>query len=258
MLQPFDVLKTRLQDPGKHEPRSLFKVFTGLVKKEGISSLWRGTTPTLLRSVPGIAIYFTSLEIIEGSFNPDRSSKILSFLASAFSRTTAGLAVMPFTVMKTRLESGKFTYSSILGGLGQIYRHEGLRGFTYGLLPTLLRDIPYSGIYYVLYNAFKSLAFGESHSTSKNISGNFLCGMVAGLTASTITHPPDVLKTYLQLEPKKYPSMKLAIPVIYKEYGLFGFFQGFVPRMLRRTFMAALSWSLYEEMLRRLSLKTAM
>jgi len=45
MLQPFDVLKTRLQDPGKHEPRSLFKVFTGLVKKEGISSLWRGTTP---------------------------------------------------------------------------------------------------------------------------------------------------------------------------------------------------------------------
>jgi solute carrier family 25 protein 38 len=38
---------------------------------------------------------------------------------------------------------------------------------------------------------------------------------------------------------------------IWESRGVVGFFSGLTPRLLRRTLMAALSWTLYEKMMRR-------
>jgi solute carrier family 25 protein 38 len=38
---------------------------------------------------------------------------------------------------------------------------------------------------------------------------------------------------------------------IWSSRGLAGFFSGLTPRLLRRTLMAALSWTLYENMMRK-------
>lgn len=41
-----------------------------------------------------------------------------------------------------------------------------------------------------------------------------------------------------------------------QNYGLLAFFRGAVPRALRRTLMAAMAWTVYEEMMSKMGLKS--
>lgn len=76
---------------------------------------------------------------------------------------------------------------------------------------------------------------------------HFTCGVVAGLLASAVTQPFDVVKTKMQLYPNQFTSFHQAIFYVNKKYGPQGFFKGLVPRMLRRTLMAAMAWTVYEQ-----------
>lgn len=41
-----------------------------------------------------------------------------------------------------------------------------------------------------------------------------------------------------------------------QEHGLVGFFRGAVPRSLRRTMMAAMAWTVYEQLMAQMGLKS--
>ena len=88
------------------------------------------------------------------------------------------------------------------------------------------------------------------------VHAHFTCGLVAGLLASLVTHPADVIKTQLQLYPSRYQSTKHCIQVTYIEYGKIGFFRGIVPRCLRRTLISAFSWTVFEELMKIIKSKT--
>eukprot|EP01135_Chromosphaera_perkinsii_P011538 Nk52_evm1s2434 gene=Nk52_evmTU1s2434 len=77
ILQPFDVIKTRIQqgEPGRGgggggggaNPRARVpRLVYDIVKKEkggGVGQLWMGLVPTLYRTVPGVGLYFYSLNL---------------------------------------------------------------------------------------------------------------------------------------------------------------------------------------------------
>ncbi|XP_067416960.1 mitochondrial glycine transporter isoform X4 [Emydura macquarii macquarii] len=163
--------------------------------------------------------------------------------------------------------SGKYGYESVYGALRNIYRTEGARGLFRGLTATLLRDAPFSGIYLMFYTQTKKvMPQGKAESGCNNTEDqfdpalnplvNFSCGIFAGILASLATQPADVIKTHMQLTPEKYCWTGQAIALIFKDYGLIGFFRGGVPRALRRTLMAAMAWTLYEQMMAKMGLKS--
>ena len=76
---------------------------------------------------------------------------------------------------------------------------------------------------------------------------HFPCGVVAGVLASVITQPADVVKTRMQLRPDAHPSFLNTLSVIVRSNGVRGFFSGLMPRATRRTLMAAFTWTVYEE-----------
>ncbi|KAG8818045.1 hypothetical protein FRC17_010985 [Serendipita sp. 399] len=231
VLQPFDLVKTRLQQDNTFHTRiiesatatttsnhkvnarveqttvrrgngnlaqtkgsavrgkgpSIPRVFMKIWKEEGRLALWRGTGATLARNVPGVALYYTSLQHVRNTFatlfpsavgTTTRNGKtsigkgnvstltVLSpsanLAAGALTRTAVGFILNPLTIVKARFESNYYSYRGIAqavlsltregagGGGGGQYRTL-FQGFT----ATALRDAPYAGIFLVVYEGVK-------------------------------------------------------------------------------------------------------
>ena len=239
LLQPFDLLKTRLQQLD-HAPSSsitsqvyqsrtqkLIGITKNIVHTQGYQGLWRGTTPTVIRNVPGVALYFYSVShlrhvastrqipFISVAINPDDSSSGSSTLAKlsttgnlltgAVARVTVGFILSPVTVVKARFESSNFsatTERTLLSSMREIRAQSGLAGFFQGFTATALRDAPYAGLYLALYEASKTYLSTLSGGLG---TGNYLVvsgsGLLAGTLATVITHPFDIIKTRMQTTP---------------------------------------------------------
>jgi len=251
LFQPLDLVKTRVQQTGPGT--SLVRVISSVVSQDSVRGLWRGLVPSLVRTVPGVGLYFSSMHQMKTSLCDGRPTALQSALIGSSARALAGSVMIPFTVIKTRFESRAFHYSSTAHALISILRTEGLRGLTRGLGPTLVRDVPFSGLYLMFYEQLKTWVPEEVSSTQAAV--HFSCGLMAGLLASLVTQPADVVKTRLQLSSGSGLRLSGAVLQIYSDRGLGGFTTGLVPRSLRRTLMAALAWTVYENMIRSIGLK---
>lgn len=178
LLQPIDLLKTRVQQSGHHSLTAAFREIQS--QPRVLPALWRGATPSALRTGFGSALYFTSLNAIRnnvsrvpflaadgagaapaGREGGRHSSSLVklsntgNLLAGAVARTFAGMTLMPLTVIKVRYESNLYSYGSIAAAGRDIFRAEGLRGFFSGFGATAMRDAPYAGLYVLFYEQSK-------------------------------------------------------------------------------------------------------
>lgn len=274
VLQPLDLLKTRVQQSGRS---SLSACWKDILRSHQITrSLWRGTVPSTLRTGLGSAIYFTSLNGIRqhlaqtGTQNASSALPVLTssqnLASGAAARTFAGLVLMPLTVIKVRLESSLYSYSSMRSAAADIKRRYGLRGFFSGYGATAIRDAPYAGLYVLLYELLKtklgSLAAPTSSSSRIELprmtasvanSVNFISGILAGAACSAISNPFDAVKTRIQLQPDRYRNVAQAGYRMVVEDGFRSLWDGIGLRISRKALSSALAWTVYEELIRRLS-----
>ncbi|KAI1373591.1 mitochondrial carrier domain-containing protein [Hypoxylon crocopeplum] len=281
LLQPFDLLKTRVQQSGSHSIRAAVRDIAK--SPNALAAFWRGTIPSALRTGVGSAIYFTTLNVIRQratalSFatvpvtDPRHSSSSLpklsntaNLVAGAFARAFAGFILMPLTVIKVRYESNLYSYKSIAGAARDIYKTERIPGFFAGFGATAIRDAPYAGLYVVSYEQFKKrlsswhfpsspVSQGKSGAgmgSSLSATINFSSGALAGATCSFISNPFDAVKTRIQLQPREYRNMIQACRKMVTEEGVRSLYDGLALRMTRKAMSSALAWMLYEELVRR-------
>ncbi|KAI2463661.1 solute carrier family 25 member 38 [Annulohypoxylon bovei var. microspora] len=281
LLQPFDLLKTRVQQSGSHSIRAAVKEISR--SPNAVTAFWRGTIPSALRTGVGSAIYFTTLNVIRQratalpfatvpGTDPLRSSSSLpklsntaNLVAGAFARAFAGFILMPLTVIKVRYESNMYSYTSIAGAAKDIYKAERIPGFFVGFGATAIRDAPYAGLYVLSYEQFKKRlsswhflstpvsyeqsGMGMAGSLSASI--NFSSGALAGATCSFISNPFDAIKTRIQLQPREYRNMVQACRKMITEEGIRSLYDGLTLRMARKAISSALAWMVYEELIRR-------
>ncbi|XP_066245386.1 mitochondrial glycine transporter A-like isoform X1 [Euwallacea similis] len=262
LFQPLDLVKTRLQNTpapfvnGRHGTISMLSIFSNIIQQEHLRGLWRGMTPSLTRCVPGVGLYFSSLDYIKTHYLKECTPTALESVTMGFcARSMSGAILIPITVVKTRFESGVYNYNSVLSALKHIYYTEGFKGMTCGLVPTLFRDAPFSGLYLMFYSQTKQLIPKDLVNSVYACPLHFTCGVTAGILASMVTQPADVLKTKMQLYPNKFNGLWSVMVYVHNNYGVQGYFKGLVPRMLRRTLMAAMAWTVYEQLSKKLGLK---
>ncbi|WWC71389.1 uncharacterized protein I206_105344 [Kwoniella pini CBS 10737] len=288
VLQPLDLLKTRLQQGGFGEEgnptkrRRIRGVVRQVLTEDGVKGLWRGTVPTLVRNVPGVAIYFYSLSSIRhrlssipyfavtvplpniqspSSSSPSSpSSKSTSrsaiiklssggnLMAGAIARTSVGFILSPITVIKARFESNRYAnYHSIPSALVSLYRTNGIRGFFQGFTATAVRDAPYAGMYLVFYEKGKELLGRITGIPNAALhSGS---GVMAAVAATLLTSPADVIKTRMQVNPAEHPSLRKAVIKVLQDRGPIGLFSGTSLRISRKAASAAIGWTVYEALL---------
>lgn len=284
ILQPFDLLKTRLQQQQQINADYSTSLTKEIRKLKNFKDLWRGVLPSALRTTTGSGIYLTLLSktrIYLSSFKQQKqqldpfsstiNSSVLPKLTPMenlsvgfFIRAVAGIITMPITIVKTRYESNLYSYNSMYEGIEHIYMNGNttgsLRNFFRGSLATLARDCPYAGLYVLFYESFKVDLSKVTHSfkldNQPNMGGiiNSSAAVLAASVATTVTAPFDLIKTRLQLASANTPSSAYIITkrVVTAPGGVKNLFKGLSLRLSRKGLSAGISWGIYEELLKRI------
>lgn len=131
-----------------------------------------------------------------------------------------------------------------------IVKNLGLVGLYKGASACLLRDVPFSAIYFPTYNHLKRDFFGESQNKKLGILQLLTAGAIAGMPAAYLTTPCDVIKTRLQVEARKgetkYTSLRHCAKTVYQEEGFRAFFKGGPARILRSSPQFGFTLAAYE------------
>jgi len=129
-------------------------------------------------------------------------------------------------IVKIRMQvAGQAGQRETIGG---IVRELGLVGLYKGVKACLLRDIPFSMIYFPAYSHFKKQLADERGVNSPF--SLFAAGFMAGVPAAGLVTPADVIKTRLQVKEKTgettYKGIFDAIRKISTEEGGKAFWKG--------------------------------
>lgn len=262
MVYPIDLVKTRMQnqrgaDPGQRLYKNSVDCFRKVVANEGFRGLYSGVLPQLVGVAPEKAIKLTVNDIVRGALTDKKSGQI-SLPYEILSGGTAGACQVVFTnpleIVKIRLqvqgEMVKTTEGAQKRSAMWIVKNLGLKGLYKGASACLLRDVPFSAIYFPTYSHLKKDLFGESPTKKLGIVQLLTAGAIAGMPAAYLTTPCDVIKTRLQVEARKgdtsYTGLRHAAQTILKEEGFKAFFKGGPARILRSSPQFGFTLAAYE------------
>ncbi|KAI5953448.1 MTM1 [Candida jiufengensis] len=197
-VAPAELIKTRLQSiptdsrNSSHVLSNLLKDSFAMVKKQGISTLFKGLQITLWRDVPFSGIYWSSYEVfkqkighlLKTDFNntttPEKDDYkvfITSFLSGSISGTIAAFFTNPFDVGKTRLqitmdENPNQHKTNMFKFLYNIYKREGIRALYAGFGPRVMKIAPACAIMISSYEVGKKIFKNVNSSGNGNNHNN--------------------------------------------------------------------------------------
>lgn len=249
MVYPIDLVKTRMQNQrsqrvGEMLYKNSIDCARKVIKNEGFRGLYSGVLPQLVGVAPEKAIKLTVNDLVRGHFTDKSTNKIWwpwEILAGGSAGACQVIFTNPLEIVKIRLQvQGEMTKS--VEGVERrsalwIVKNLGLVGLYKGASACLLRDVPFSGIYFPTYNHLKRDLFGEGPNKKLGIVQLLTAGAIAGMPAAYLTTPCDVIKTRLQVEARKgetkYTSLRHCASTVYREEGFKAFFKGGPARILR-------------------------
>ncbi|XP_014255281.1 calcium-binding mitochondrial carrier protein Aralar1 isoform X2 [Cimex lectularius] len=242
-VYPIDLVKTRMQNQrtgsfiGEVMYRNSWDCFKKVVRHEGPLGLYRGLLPQLTGVAPEKAIKLTVNDFVRDKLM-DSSGNIKWYcevLAGACAGGSQVIFTNPLEIVKIRLQvAGEIATGEKVRALSVI-KNLGLFGLYKGARACLLRDIPFSSIYFPVYAHTKaSLADENGYNSPLTL---FLSGIIAGIPASSLVTPADVIKTRLQVIARQgqttYSGLLDAARKIYAEEGARAFWKGTAARVLR-------------------------
>jgi len=266
--QPFEVIRTSSitsLKTGNNNLAGTWQVIKEIFHKEGFKGFFRGGLTSLGKSTLSAGVFFTGLENVHVLTNHLRDIKsippnLIDFFNACCSRTLTTLTINPMNVIKTRFEVvGSNQYNSILHAVKSIYQKDGIKGFYKGIVPTIIRDVPYSGLQYSSYRLGMDL-WGQHISRNKNPYDSSLVvsfvGAVSSIFAVLVTYPFDNIRVRLQCNDmlgvnnasSEHKGMTSMTRYVYQTEGLKGFYLGYVPRLMKKGTATALSWVVYEKL----------
>ncbi|XP_021565834.1 mitochondrial glutamate carrier 2 [Carlito syrichta] len=195
---PIDLAKTRLQNQhGKDSYAGMIDCLRKTARAEGILGMYRGAAVNLTLVTPEKAIklaandFFRQLLMEDGT----RRNLRMEMLAGCGAGMCQVVVTCPMEMLKIQLQdAGRSETGS---GSSQLLRTQGLAGLYKGLGATLLRDIPFSIIYFPLFANLNGLGFNPRTGKAP-FAHSFMAGCVAGSVAAVAVTPLDVLKTRIQ------------------------------------------------------------
>jgi solute carrier family 25 2-oxodicarboxylate transporter 21 len=238
---PLDVVKTRMQlVTGKGQ--GLVSTFSSIVKEEGIGRLYRGLVPPLLLEAPKRAVKFASNDFWGRTYlqmtGESKMTRNLSILTGCSAGATESFVVVPFELVKIKLQDKSSTFKGPMDVVKQTIRKEGLLGLYAGMESTFWRHFWWNGGYFGCIFQVRSM-MPKAETPQNQLFNNFVSGAVGGFAGTALNTPFDVVKSRIQgatripgVKPK-YNWTYPALVTIAREEGFAALYKGFVPKVLR-------------------------
>jgi len=237
---PIDMVKTRLQNQkvlpnGTKAYDGVVDCFRKIIRNEGgVRGLYRGLSANLVGITPEKALKLAVNDLLRNTLQGDAPTITIpqEVIAGAGAGFCQVVATNPMEIVKIRMQVGGEGGARL--SLGEVVKELGLRGLYKGTAATLLRDVPFSMVYFSMYGRIKSNLTDENGHIG--IGKILLSGIIAGSCAASISTPMDVIKTRVQVKPgpgdPHYNGILDCINKIIKNEGPKAFFKGLGPRIM--------------------------
>jgi solute carrier family 25 2-oxodicarboxylate transporter 21 len=173
-------------------------------------------------------------------FGMPKMTQSLSILTGATAGATEAFVVVPFELVKIRLQdrasAGK--YNGMVDCVKKIVTQEGPLALYNGLESTMWRHVLWNAGYFgCIYQVRALLPKADNKTTQMWF--DMLSGATGGTVGTIINTPMDVVKSRIQNSPKvagsipKYNWAWPSLAVVMREEGFAALYKGFLPKVLR-------------------------
>lgn len=174
------------------------------------------------------------------AFGMPKMNQSLSILTGATAGATEAFIVVPFELVKIRLQdkAQAHKYSGMLDCVQKIIRQEGPLTLYQGLESTMWRHILWNAGYFGCIFQVRAL-LPKANDKSQQILNDLASGAIGGTVGTVLNTPMDVIKSRIQNSPKvaggvrKYNWAWPSLATVAKEEGFGALYSGFLPKVLR-------------------------
>ncbi|CAN1813998.1 Folate transporter 1, chloroplastic [Linum perenne] len=241
---PLDVVRTRFQvNDGRLSVLPTYRntghAIVTIARLEGLKGLYAGMSPAVLGSTVAWGLYFLFYSRAKERYSKNKNQSLSPLYHLASAAEAGGLVCLctnPIWLVKTRLQlqtnrHQSRPYSGLYDAFKTIMREEGWRALYKGLGPGLfLNSADYA-----------------------------LLGASSKLSAILLTHPFQVVRARLQQRPgvdgtQRYINSFHVVKETFRFEGFRGFYKGITPTILKSLPTSAITFLVYENVLKFLKL----
>lgn len=238
---PLDTIKVQLQTQQKVQ-FGFFGMTANIVKTNGFFALYNGISAAILRQATYSTTRFACYEVMKGAIQKNSKTEMPFYqkiLLAGTSGFLGGVVGTPADLANVRMQNDsklpveqRRNYKNCIEALTRIAKQEGpsrlFAGWTMASSRGMLVTIGQLAFYdEIKFRLIKSTYFKD------NLATHFTASLSAGVIATCITMPLDVLKTRLMNAPPGTYSGVMDCAKDIAKVGMSGFFKGFTPAFVR-------------------------
>ena len=223
-------------------------------------ALFNGISASLLRQLKYSTVRFGGYEFLKRQLTNEGQQPLTitkGLMAGMLAGGLGGIVGNPADVTNVRMQNdGKLppeqrrNYKHALDGMLRIAREEGVSKLFVGVSANVARAMLMSSSQLVSYDKSKALLLGTGKFRD-DIRTHFCASVMAGLVATTLSSPVDVVKTRLMSATSSgaiYSGMSDAFIKILRTEGPTALFKGWVPAFTRLGPQTVLTFIILEKM----------
>lgn len=237
-----------------------------IIKEEGFGALWAGLGPTYWGYLLEGAVKFGVYEVLKPSMKSWLSrtasatsmsffnSQLLAFvLSGTVSGVAASMVLCPMEALRIRLVAEPdFAAGGWIQGGYKILQKEGIHGFSKGITPMILKQVPYTITKNVSFDIITKLFYSSLRTAGMAISGTMmfavplLAAAIASVLSSISSQPGDMVLSLVNAHEGDMKTKDVWKSIMQSERGFRGFFVGGKTRLLHVGVIVTIQLLIYD------------
>jgi solute carrier family 25 (mitochondrial carnitine/acylcarnitine transporter), member 20/29 len=246
---PLDVVKTRMQVGSVDGTQNIFTVWWSIVRKEGITNLYRGIAPPLISLSILNVTTFTQYAYYRELYNANPGWDYRNFFAGMSCSPVSGMVSTVENLIKTQMQLDNLKpqkeFTSSWNCFRTLIQQHGLRIIYTGHVVNTIREASFLGPYFLFYEGFREMFVqipGINIKVAVPVAGGF-----SGALSWFISFPLDCVRAKVQGQ-RLPPSIGAvqAFRTLLQERGFRGLYAGSHASIARAFLVSGSRFSAYE------------